>query len=241
MKNFRIIALIMAASMISLHVTAQEKIKRAKQISVENAGKVQIESTAGAGGIPGGTAYRLHGAEGTPYLYDQWKAGEMMLKSKHLLGDRVFRYDIYARQMQFIYGEDTVALANPEEVEWVNFQGHHFVYRTYQSGTQEMSDWFELLVDGDCSLLLRRKVLYHMASEEQSGEADAKDKFYMVRDYYANIEGSKFFKLDCTNREICKSFCDKKDEIKAFIKGRKLNVKRQEDLEAVIAYYNSLL
>jgi hypothetical protein len=66
------------------------------------------------------------------------------------------------------------------------------------------------------------------------------EKFIKCCELYLQKEGKAASRVKCNKRAICAALSDKSDEIKAFIEGNNLRMKTQEDLVAVVEYYNTL-
>ncbi|MEA3478421.1 MAG: hypothetical protein U9R60_09600, partial [Bacteroidota bacterium] len=126
--------------------------------------------------------YTTTGNAGSIYFTREWKEGVAFLKDGTVLEGRLYRYNIYAQQMQFIHEDDTAAFAKPEELASLTFDDHKFVYTTYKAEQEVKNGYFEVLTRGRCQLLLRREITYHLVDDLDDGKMD--DSYVLEQSYY---------------------------------------------------------
>ena len=115
----------------------------------------------------------------------------------------------------------------------------HTLYNNY-----ERNHFFELLSDGQVSLLTRQEIVRKIRYDASGAY------LYGSRSYPVLEEEENYFLMDdqgnitsCgnSNREILEYFTDKSKELKEFIKTNKLNVARRNEMVYVVEYYNKLI
>lgn len=180
------------------------------------------------------------GVEGSMYLFDDFTDGKVVLADNTTMDDQKLRYNIYYRQMQFIRDEDTLAFANPDEIDYLTLNDRLFIYTEFTKDGEIADDYFEVLVDNDCRLLYRRMVKYHIAPDEESGK-DSKEVFINCCEFYIKKGEQPAIKVALTKKSVLCAFKDKEQEVSAFIKSNRLKMKSKEDLMMVIKFYNSLI
>ncbi|MBE9491902.1 MAG: hypothetical protein IMY70_03365 [Bacteroidetes bacterium] len=178
------------------------------------------------------------GSEGNMYLIDEWKEGETILKDGSILQGREYRYNIYAQQMQFIHGEDTLAFAVPEELQTITFDGRTFIYYPYKENNERKKSYFEVLTDGPCQLVLRREITYHFIDTENDGLEN--DVYILERKYFIVKDHQDAFIIPLNKKGVLSILGDKEEEISAFIRSSNLRVKNEDNLIKIIEYYNTL-
>jgi hypothetical protein len=178
----------------------------------------------------------IEGAEGNIYLGTSWPEGIIELPDGSNIKGRNFRYDIYADQMQMTDGKDTMAIARPEEISSLSFDGHTFIYKPYECSGLVKEGYFEVIVPGKTELLLKRSVTFHLKGDESGG----KDKYYVSDCYFLKKGSNPAFKVMCNKKSALEALCEHKDEINAYIRKTGKKVKTPDDLKELVNYYNSL-
>jgi len=179
---------------------------------------------------------KIEGTLGNLYLGSSWPEGIIILRDGSHIKGRNFRYDIYADQMQMTDGKDTMAIARPEELSSLSFDGHTFIYQPFECSGLVKEGFFEVLVSGKTDLLLKRAVTFHLKGEED----DSKDKYYVSDCYFLKKGTDPAFKVLCSKKSALEGLCEHRDEIDAYIKKTGKKVKTVDDLKDLVNYYNSL-
>ncbi len=172
------------------------------------------------------------------YLEPGWMPGYVVLKDESILEGIMLRYDIYNQQFQFVRNGDTLAFANPHELASIQIGDHRFIYSGYQIKEASGVGYFEVLSGGDCQLLVRRKVAYHLSP----GAKPRLDEDLYVREceYYVMKGDSPAKPVRACRKSVLCAFSDKQDQIRAFIEDNELKMKTCDELKQVVAFYNSL-
>jgi hypothetical protein len=195
---------------------------------------MQEHSTTG--GAPCPTS--LSAENSACYLEPGWATGKVLLKDNSILENIMLRYDIYDQQFQFIRENDTLAFANPEEVKSFILDGRTFIYREYQFEGVNGKCYFEVLSDGNCQLLVRRTVKYHVSPETKP---NLKEDIY-IREctYYISKNGKTAKPIKACRKGVLCAFSDKEDQVKQFMNDNNMKMTTCDQLKEVVEYYNSL-
>ncbi len=173
------------------------------------------------------------------YLNKEWQPGYAMLKDGEKLDHIMLRYDVYHQQMQFVKDKDTLAFADPEELDYIFFDSKRFVYQPFERNGALMNGYFEVLKDGDCKLLLCRTITHHINNDGISGEEG--DQYLRDVSYYVVKEGeTEAHEMRACKKGVLCAFKDHKDEVRDYMKNNNLKMKTCEDLVEVVSFYNSL-
>ena len=194
-----------------------------------------------SGGMAG--KEQLQGTSGSPYLFDEWNDGVITMKDKSLINGKKYRYNLYTQQMQFIEDKDTVAIANPEDIEKIQFGGKTFIFSAYDSQGAIDNGYFELISDGNCRILKKWVVLYHVIDEQEpaiKATADEKSEFLRDCNCFLQFGDSPAIKASHNKKEFVACFKEDQDEVNTFIKQNGIKMKSESDLKAVVDYYNTL-
>jgi len=216
-------------------VGAHETLKQKSVEKQKNQQEPQLN--AGSGGA-------LHldnlGEESSLFFLDTWEKGELVLKDKTIIDDRLYRYNMCTQQMEFINEEDTLAIAIPEEIESLSFADHKFVFEEYEKDGQVQKAYFELLVDGKCKLLVYRWIAYKYVEDmDDCGARYASEKNFLKEEYYVSKDDHTAILIPESNRRFVEMMSDKDIDMKSYMKVNKLKVCREDDLEKLISYYNA--
>jgi hypothetical protein len=113
-----------------------------------------------------------------------------------------------------------------------------FIYSTFVRSDQEVANaWFEILCEGNCTLMLRRYIKYRVSD----GDDDpSNDQLYKLEEYYTKFGDGPVERLYISKKLVLESLPDHEDDISTYIKSEKLKLKERPDMIRLIAYYNSL-
>lgn len=179
------------------------------------------------------------GSEGSMYLMDDWCTGTVVLKDNTVFTGIKLRYNVYFQQMQFIEDGDTLAFANPDEIRSIIMDGREFIYCEYLEEGTIRKCYFEIIVEGDCRLLTRNVVSYH--KKDVAGIDCTKDVFYKSCNFYIKKGDGPATEISCKRKSVYRALSDKEEQVKAYLKEKKLKLKTPEELARVIRHYNTLL
>jgi len=188
-------------------------------------------------------AERAMNAKGSMYLFDDWREGTLILKNDTMVEGLKLRYNIYARQMHFIYLQDTLALIVPDKVKYVVLENLAFVWTDYLEDNLLKKDYFQILVEGQNRLLFHRKVKFDPksppATPYSTGTVD--DRFLRFENTYLQKGNEPAVQLKRSRRGLMASFPDKSQEIKQFMRKERIRPKKTQDLIKVVQFYNKLV
>ncbi len=191
-----------------------------------------------AGSVGGQAEESLPGQKGSAYLNPEFIEGVIAMKDGSRIEGRPMRFNLYTQQMQFIENQDTLALGNPWEIEYLRIADKVFVYTDYLCEGEHRSGYFELMEDGDCRLLKRWAALYHEVEEE--GEKSGENCFYRDCQCYLQFFMNPASRVQKKRKDLALSFASNGDEVLDYMRDAKLKLKHEDDLVKIVEYYNSL-
>lgn len=177
--------------------------------------------------------------DGTPYLHEEFSQGKVTTKdSKAYQG--LFRYDIYADNMEFESLGFVFIIKDPWTIETMILGSHTFVYIPQLDETSGRGAYYELILPGKCRLLQNRKVVLN-EPQKAKPYVDAKPaSFSKGKDvYYLQIENQSLQKIT-GKKSLIEALEDHGPAIKAYLKQNSLSSKKLADLIDLINYYNRL-
>ena len=171
------------------------------------------------------------------YMNEEWTPGKALLQDGSEL-EGSFRYNVYKQKMEGIVDSDTFAFAKPCELDMLMIGESKFVYSSFVRYTGEVSNtWFEVLSEGNCSLLLRRFIKYRVSD----GDDDiTNDKLYRLEEYFVTIGDGELQRLYADKKSVIKTLQDHETEIAQYIKSNRLKMQYRPHLLELIGYYNTL-
>lgn len=227
---------------VGLFCQAQNPVKDKSKLtseSLRSSGFEQANEKAQSGGLA--DTKQLKGTSGSPYLFDVWNQGVITMKDKNVILGKMFRYNLYTQQMQFITGDDTLAIANPEEIENIEFGGKTFIFTSYKAQGKDGKGYFELISDGRCRILKRWVVLYHVVDDEIANKNTASgEESSFLRDCncFLQFGDAPAVQASHNKKEFLSCFNEDKDRVSKFMKQNNIKMKSENDLKAVVDFYN---
>jgi hypothetical protein len=136
------------------------------------------------------------------------------------------------------------AIIHPEKVKLIEVEDFKFIYSKYDKGvsdkTQRDGSYFILKVDGNCQLLIKRNIRIQDAEPPKLYQDAKPAKFINLADtYYIKSQDNSAIQIKSKN-VLLSVMEPQKDKVISFINSEKLGVKKVEDLEKIISFYNSL-
>jgi hypothetical protein len=189
--------------------------------------------------------YSLSGSKlnGSPYMNDEFVPGTMTTLDGTVIEGLNYRYDIYNDEMQFIIREDTASINKPLALRSIEMNSKTFVYEVYRVSEQMVAaGYFEQVIHGKLSLLFRRQLeLEYDNYVPNYGGGGGSKEFMLKKDdsFYVKLEGAAARKV-YNKRDLLNALPEgARDLIKQYMKEHRISVKKKEELEEIVGYYNN--
>ena len=181
---------------------------------------------------------------GTAFMDENFKKGVIELKDGRISEDILLRYDISKDAFEISANNDTLSVNRPYQVERIYIDDRVFVFdpKLRPNVERKYNGFFELAIEDKLSLYVKRMkdMSYDSFATNYQGGSGTKEYYYVDKvSYLGKYKNEKPF-LISSKKSLIRNLDDHKQEIKEFIKKNKLRLKKQDDLMAVIGYYNSL-
>jgi hypothetical protein len=194
--------------------------------SIDNSGTGLIGYTSGLG-------------KESSLFFKDWLPGTVVLTDNKVITDRMLRYDIYHRQMQFAFNGDTAAFGKPEEVRSITFDHNTFVYDEFLCKDGMRKDYLEVLVNGDCRLLLYRCITYKLVEEcTIPGAENPKEEYFQTKKYFLSKNNQVAVPFPTKKEDVIELLSDKGKDIKSFMQENKTKLTDEQDLIKLLNFYN---
>jgi len=179
---------------------------------------------------------------GSPFFNEKMMRGVLMSTDRTEYSNVIIRINLMESQVNFLNNkQEELIVGTPlREVtlqDTVNNKNYHFIFSDYIETTGKPEKGvYQLLEKGQAGLYVQhKKVLketrpFNSATYEQSIETYS--TFYV-------LIGGQWKKVNKI-KDLPSVLSDKKNEVQEYINGKGLSGSKQDDVESVIVYYNSL-
>lgn len=191
---------------------------------------------------------RYEGIRGTPFLFDDWIPGELVLtNNKRFIGVEI-KYDMMEDNVLIINSSGIAIYPNKSIVKSFHFRNSEGVYRNfinlahadYHLGPEGNTGYVELLYEGKNSLVAKNvKFLKRVEARGAYSENRTYDEFrYSPTEYYwINNEGEETL-LKGGKKNVLKALNDN-DDLATYAKNTGLNLKKENDLILLMIYFDT--
>jgi hypothetical protein len=179
----------------------------------------------------------LPGEAASAYLTSGFIVGEVIMANGAVIDNMPLRYNLYTQQMQYIDGDDTLAIGNPQEIEYLVAGGKTFVYVAYKCNDEIKTGYFELLEDGECRLLKRWFARYQV-KDQTTRNTDDCGVFYRDCNCFLQFGDRPAEVVSRKKKHFVDSFGDQEEKIQEIMRLEKLKNNREDDLRKIVAFYN---
>lgn len=183
---------------------------------------------------------------GSPYLFADWANGSVKFM-KGAVYEGLIKYDQISDELIYLdSNKEPLEFADPifefiiEDAKG-NSDSKRKVFRKGFGASPLDSEsnnlFFEVLVEGDVVLLKRTQKT--IVEQTPYNSATPVQHVKELVTYYTSEKGS-FIKLKKPEKNLVEALNNKAPELEKYIKDKKINLKKEDDLKAVVAYYNSI-
>jgi hypothetical protein len=228
-----ILPMLCAAQNVSIPEGYEAKENLRELGSVDGTGSVRTFDT------------RYEGVKGTPYVFEEFHAGEVYLKSKEKVAVKALNYNCVENEIVYLdLATEATRVINRYQVDLFTIQ------KGDRTGTfvpikleEEAETIFAELLYNEASLVY--KVYYKdwlEANYEGGYSADRPyDQFVDKYDLYFLKEGDHtLYKLRKPKKLLKEAFPQQEKMLSAFVKSNKLDLKEGDSLVRLLEYYDSL-
>jgi hypothetical protein len=188
---------------------------------------------------------RYEGTKGTPYVFEQWFPGEVFMKNKKRIIIEEMNYNCYDNEVAYLDpSSKTVMLINRYTVDLFYLKSgvDTLVFVPIQLEEDKTPVFAQVMYKGESSLYKRYGKEFVRANYEGAYSADRTyDEFADKSSLYLSLHNDPALKkLKKSKKQILGLFPEAEDELSAFIKAEKLDMKNEEDLVKLLKYHDSL-
>lgn len=192
---------------------------------------------------------RYQGIKGSPRLFDKWYPAEIVLNGGQKHQNIPFKLDVFENQELITKNQAGDSLFIKENmVSYFSIYNEdtkitHTFKRFKEKSTDKKPIFFDVLHEGKYSLLAKRYKNFSPADFKGGYSAQRfYDEYTNVTDLFIKIpETEDLVKIKPNKKSILKVLSGKDKELSALIDKENLDLKNEQDLAKLFAYYNQLL
>jgi len=176
---------------------------------------------------------------GSPYLLEEWVKGNVKFKDNTSARNGDFKYDVIEDLLvvKSESGEENI-FSDPIDEFTLTVKGNSKLFKNGFSGENGVNgkSYFEVIYNGKTKLLKR----YSKTIIESKGynTSTITKKYEESSLYYIAKADNKLIPIKKNEKSILDAL--QKPELSKYVKDNKLNLKSDEDIEKLLAYYDTL-
>lgn len=172
------------------------------------------------------------------FLNEDWQGGLIQLKDdRRVNGYHLYRYNIYTDQIEL------KSILDPSPVNIISIGSQKFIYSDFIENENSIgSGYFELIVNGDCKLLIRRSIRSKgedYGASKILGKSSTTRSSTVTMEYYIKKGTDAAVIIDKTKESLLKYLSDKSD-FQEYLDKKLILFLNKSKLIELISYYNKL-
>lgn len=187
---------------------------------------------------------RFPDVKGSPYLIDTWQNGIILIEKVNRIELNKIKFNCFQNQIE--YEEDgKVYTPLKRYTEFIindldeNNNSIKRIFRNEFVSEQEFQTYFEVLFDGETKLLQKYAVRIEEYAEPLS--LNKIKRFNKIPQLYVyKSKNQSLIKIKKDKKTILRTFENKSEQIAKYISSNTLNLKNEEDIIKICAYYDTL-
>lgn len=183
-------------------------------------------------------------ASGQKWPFEYWHDGKMVMESGDTLKGKI-KYDINSDIIQLDQNNRLQSFTARKLIYFEIWDVTNSRYRQFYSipyapnGGYKTPIFFELLAEGKLTLLCREALEYKTSSTGYYGYG-AVSRLVLVDKYYTLDDKGQVESFSGKKNDLMDLMSNRDDQVKKFIKSRRIDLDFKYELAQVFAYYNSL-
>lgn len=181
---------------------------------------------------------RYQGVKGHPYLFQDWKTGDIITNKGSRITGVKLKYDVY---------RDELSLQKDSDAEVITLFNEHVssfeigIKSFRMVGNSEGNHFYEVLVNGKSDLLARRHKILRKANYEGVYSADQPFDQFLTTDskYYLQLNNGELVPVKGTVKSLAAALGVNDKELRKEIKANGFDIKSEMDLINLVALYTA--
>lgn len=176
---------------------------------------------------------------GSPYLNKEFVLGSLLTNERIKYIDVPLRYNIYNDEIEFEMSEDSyLAIEAPETIKKATIGNDEFIYAVKRNKKGDQYGYYQLVSDGKVKLLSRYNIVFEEGTTTTGYKKPRPPR--LIRNsntFYLQIANNEPQQVSA-KKDLEAIFGQQSQEMKAFIKKEKLNIRQEADLAKLIKFIN---
>lgn len=179
--------------------------------------------------------------EGSAYLDEQFTDGVVALTTGATYTEVPLRYNVYNDEIEFRNRKGVVFnINNPASIRELTIGKSKFIYTDCKHRNENKKLFAEVIAEGNANLLKHHRIKLVNSKPAQTHRAAEPPKLVKIPSEYMIRTADGPAQLFKNEKELLKLLADKGKEIKELIKQQNLSIHQEEDLLAIIRFYNGV-
>ena len=188
------------------------------------------------------------GVRGTPYLYDEWKLGNVYLTDNKLIKSVNIKYNIYTDELLYLNSSSGDSLiinrSMIDKFEIIDDLSDDLIVMEVMNlkpGNREKKTYVRVIYDGKSKFILKYvKTLINAFYEGAYAAGNKYDEYTDKYQYYLLTDENIITKIKLNKKSVIKVLSDRERKIKAFVNEQGLTLDNEDDVVRVLEYYDRL-
>lgn len=184
--------------------------------------------------------------EGSPLLFEDWRFGKVILKNHEQYDYVRLNFDAVNNKFYFSQHDTSFELLNVvEEIRVKDIlhatdSAYDMVFKNNIDGGNVLKpeSFVEVLSDG--KIVLLKQSTKRVEGQNATNGITKSVKRYVLHTNFFAIVNNQVIPVRLNSHFLDELTSDKGDQIKAFVKSKQLNLKKETDFKQAISYYNSI-
>lgn len=179
------------------------------------------------------------GIEGSPYLTDEFKNGEVYYGGKYKVPKVPLRLNLYNDQFEYKDRSAILALADPKIIDKIIIEDEIYIY-IEKNGGSDVEGFVKMWNAELPSVLTKMKTVFKDKEEPKPFEETKPDRFERVLDKHFIMKSSDEVVKIASVKKLIKYLGAHQDELSSFAKKEKVSSGDPEELAKLLDYFQEL-
>lgn len=188
------------------------------------------------------------GVRGTPYLYDQWKPGNIYLNDNTLIKNVNIKFNIYTDELMYLNSSsgdsliiDRTMINKFEIIDDLTDDIILLEEINTKPVKSSKKTFVKVIYEGKSKLILKYIKSFTKANYKGAYATGNKyDEYNDDQQYFIFIDENNPVKIKLNKKSVIKALAVKEDEVKVFINERNLSLNNENEVAELLEYYDSI-
>ena len=206
-------------------------------------GYINMDIRSGGLVVPINNYLSKDGSGGEEYVSNQWSQGTIVLRSGDSISNYPLKYNLVTDAVEVKTDQTVkvVPIADVQQFYWFNNgQPVDFINGSgYTMGGTPLNGYFQLLVKGTTNLFKKTYLSVQKANYRPELDVGSPEDKVVREDSYYLARGKSIMEIK-NRKRVYDYFKQHRADVKKHAQQQEWNPKREEDLAAIVRYYNEL-